>query len=176
MSLLGGLSGPTQEENGQDDEDIPLLPLGSAQVETGQESERNMVMVYDGEPDEKPFNDEEALRKYLRRYPENDNDTATRLFRYTQDCSTNLKLALFEKFPFLQFSMTPTGLAGAYGNPGLNTGTCRCDRCKSGIRCMNRALEFTFPFWTYMGTIPDEENRLEVTGNDQSFIIYAGGQ
>lgn len=176
MSLLGSLSGPAQVEDGQDNEDIPLLPLGLPQAETRQESERCMVMVYDGEPDEKRFSDEDELRKYMRQYPEADNDSATRLFRYTQDCSTDLRLALFEKFPFPQFNMAPNGLAGTFGAPGLHTGACSCDRCRSGTRCKHRALEFTFTFWVYVGTVPDAENRLEITGNDQSFVIYAGGQ
>jgi hypothetical protein len=151
---------------------IALLPL----LIDDEVIEGNTVTVYDGDPDSKRYSNEGELRNYLEQFPEANNDQATRIFQYGPNCETTLKLALFEKFPFLQFSLIPSGLTETPGNAGLKIAACGCERCKVGTLCSHRAMECAFSFWQYAATSIDDENRLEVTGNHQSFAIYAGGQ
>lgn len=158
----------------EDGEAIALLSLqpnnDSSPTEDG------AVTVQEGDTINKSYTTESELRNYLNQYPEATNDKATRLFHYGPHCDVTLKLALCEKLPFLQFSTLPGGLGGPAVARGMKTATCGCERCIIGVQCNSRAVESEFSFWQFALTSNDDENRLEVTGNDQSFTIYAGGQ
>ncbi|KAF2183236.1 hypothetical protein K469DRAFT_216534 [Zopfia rhizophila CBS 207.26] len=156
-------------------EAIALLSLSEPNNSSVTEPEERGVTVHDGERETKNFSDEDKLRNYLEQFPEANNDQATRVFQFGPNCATTLKLALFNKFRFLQLSMTPRGLTEIPGNVGLMVAQCGCDRCKAGTSCSYHALECAFSFWQHSATSADVENRLEVTGNNQTFAIYAGG-
>ena len=121
------------------------------------------------------FTEETDFRRYLEQFPEAENDQGIRLFKYGPTSPANLLLLLFSKFNFNRFSLIARGLSPS---PflGLSSGVCNCSQCKGGTRCAFRGLECSISFWRYADSSPDAENRLEVTGNDKMFAIYAGGQ
>jgi hypothetical protein len=122
------------------------------------------------------FSDEDDFKTYIRQYPESENHFASRLFRYTSGCPSDLMVALFDKFEFNRFSMIPKGASADGSRPLLNSsvGKCKCPKCINGSSCGQYALDFSISFWQHDYTIPDAENRLETTGGSDAFSVFSG--
>jgi hypothetical protein len=143
----------------------------------GHRDDEKRILVFEG-GNPKIFKEGEEFRTYLREFPEAENDTASRLFRYTSSCPANLMVALFEKYDFARFSLTPRGMSGDAGIlfTTNDTGNCKCHECSAGTPCGHYALECVMSFWQLESSSGDGDNRLEIRGGTDSFTIFAGEQ
>ena len=104
------------------------------------------VYVHDG-ASSNSFLDRMQLTKYLRLYPEADNDQGCRAFRYGTNTSSALLIPLFERLNVSQFSVFPYGISGSFPkSESFTSGICACDHCSDGRLCGQYVLQKNFHF------------------------------
>lgn len=117
-----------------------------------------------------------TLTEYLGAYPEAENDRATRLFHYTSRCSLELLVALFDKYQPWNLKMVPRGPMLKQPPSGFRSARCTCPACSGGRPCGISGLEFSIALWQFDNAADDRDHRLEVSGSNETFSVFAGGQ
>lgn len=133
------------------------------------------ITVYDG--DQRHFwQTSEQLTNYLLEVPEADNINAFRVFHYRPSSHASLKLQLYKHFNFERFGLSPVGLdLFPTATNIIKEMTCTCARCTGGSPCGYKGLELAIQFLYHEGVAHDLQNRLEIVGSAEEFLIRAGG-
>lgn len=134
------------------------------------------VIVSDG-ADSQSFTSAPEMGRYLRLFPEADNDQGCRMIKYGSQCATDLLMELFGHFEFSRYSSFPYGFAGDFSfNDSWGSGSCNCQQCLDGQLCGQFMLHKNLRFLAFQKTTPSSSTSPSISSATGQMLIDAGGR